>query len=197
MRPAGIAAVCNEVIVGARRRIVELGSGVSTVLLARLLTRRRPRGGWRLVAIEHDAAWVQRVSDELDREGVGDRVEVLHAPLVPHAVAAGDLLWYDEAAVTAGLDTALGGDLIDLLVVDGPPAFAPGFGLARYPALPVLRHRLVAGATVVLDDVERPGEQEVVRRWEHEFGLSFQRLPAQAGVAVATINRPTFSTGQS
>ena len=197
MRPGGLAAVCNDVIINARRRIVELGSGVSTVLLARLLTRQRPRGGWRLAAVEHDAGWVQRVTDELDREGIGDHVAVLHAPLVPHALAEADLLWYDEAAMAAGLDAALGGELIDLLVVDGPPAYAAGYGLARYPALPVLQHRLAPGATVVLDDVERPGEQEVVRRWESETDLSFQRLPEQAGVAVATTTGPISPRRQS
>jgi len=197
MRPDGLAAVCSDVIVSARRRIVELGRGVSTVLLARLLTRRRPPGGWRLAAVEHDAGWVQRVSDELDREGIGDHVAVLHAPLVPHGLSDGELLWYDEAAVTAGLDAALGGDLIDLLVVDGPPAYAPGYGLARYPALPVLQPRLAPGATVVLDDVERPGEQEVVRRWERQIGLSFRRLPEQAGVAVATISGPISARRQT
>jgi predicted O-methyltransferase YrrM len=186
MRPDGLAAVCTDVIVNARRRIVELGSGVSTIVLARLLTRRRPQGDWRLAAVEHDAGWVQRVTDELDREGIADHVAVLHAPLVPHRLAAADLLWYDEAALTAGLDAALGGDAVDLLVVDGPPAYAPGHGLARYPALPVLRPRLAPGATIVLDDVGRPGEQEIVRRWEHESGLSFQRVPDPAGVSVAT-----------
>lgn len=188
MRPDGLAVVCNDIIVNGRRRIVELGSGVSTVVLARLLNRRRPRGDWRLVAVEHDTAWVQRVTDELDRAGIADHVTVVHAPLVPHRFAAGDLRWYDEAAVAAGLDAALAGNRIDLLVVDGPPAYVPGFGLARYPALPVLRRHLAPGATIVLDDVERPGEQEVMRRWERETGLSFERVPEPAGVAIATTN---------
>ena len=188
MRPEGLVAVCNDVIVNGRRRVVELGSGVSTVLLARLLTRRHPAGGWRLAAVEHDASWAQRVSDQLDRENIGRHVSVVYAPLVAHPLAASGLLWYDEAAVTAGLDAMLRGDLIDLLVVDGPPAYAPGHGLARYPALPVLQDRLAPAATVVLDDSDRPGEQEVVRRWERNTGLSFQRLPEPARVAVATIS---------
>jgi predicted O-methyltransferase YrrM len=188
MRPDGLVAVCDDVIVNGRRRIVELGSGVSTVLLARLLTRRRPGGGWRLAAVEHDASWARRVTEQLDRENIGRHVTVVHAPLIPHRLAASNLLWYDEAAVAAGLDAMLRGDLVDLLVVDGPPAYAPGHGLARYPALPVLQHRLAPGATVVLDDIDRPGEQEVARRWERSTRLSFQRLPAPAGVAIATID---------
>ena len=48
-------------------------------------------------------------------------------------------------------------------------------GTARAPALPVLWDRLAPGATVVLDDIERPGEQEVLRRWEGEFDVVFTR----------------------
>ena len=193
MRPGSLVAVCNDVIVNGRRRVVELGSGVSTVLLARLLTRLCPRGGWRIAAVEHDASWAQRVTDQLDRETIGRHVSVIHAPLVPHPLAAADLLWYDDAAMAAGLDVMLRGDLVDLLVVDGPPAYVTGQGLARFPALPVFQHRLAPGATVVLDDIDRPGEQEVVRRWERSTSLVFERLSHPAGVAIATIS----STGET
>ena len=189
MRPEGLAAVCNDVIVNGRRRVVELGSGVSTVLLARLLSRQRPPGGWRVVTVEHDASWAQRVTDQLNGENIGRHVTVIHAPLVPHPLALEDLLWYDEAAVAAGLEAGLRGDLADLLVVDGPPAYAAGHGLARYPALPVLHHRLAPGATVVLDDIDRPGEQDVLRLWERTIGLSFRPLPEPARVAFATIRQ--------
>ena len=102
--------------------------------------------------------------------------------------------WYDEAAVAAGLDTAFGGEPIDLLIVDGPPAFAVGHGTSRYPALPVLHERLAPGATVVLDDIERPGEQVVLERWELEFRLTFERR--LAGVAMATVGSVGERTGE-
>jgi predicted O-methyltransferase YrrM len=155
-------------------------------LLARLLSRRAAERDWRLVAVEHDVAWARRVTEELDREGIGHQVTVVDAPLTEHPLAQRGLEWYDETAMSSGLDRALGGEQIDLLVVDGPPAFAAGFELARYPALPALRHRLAPGATVVLDDIDRVGEQEVVRRWEAELGLRFRRV-APARVAVATV----------
>ena len=123
------------------------------------------------------ASWRVRV--------VGDGVVVVEAPLLEHPAADERLGWYDEAAVAAGLDMAFGGEPIDLLIVDGPPAFAAGHGTSRYPALPVLRKRLAPGATVVLDDIERPGEQVVLERWEREFGLTFDRR--LAGVAMATV----------
>jgi predicted O-methyltransferase YrrM len=187
MRPAGLVTVCNDVVLNGRRRVVELGSGISTVLLGRLLCQRWPLGGFRLVAVEHDARWARWVTEQLDREGIGSEVVVVHAPLARHPRAEAGLSWYDEAALTGGLRTGLRGDPIDLLLVDGPPAYAAGHGMARYPALPVLCDWLAAGATVVLDDAERAGEQEVLRRWERETGLDFDRRAEQAGVAVATV----------
>lgn len=187
MRPAGLVMVCNDIVLGDRRRVVELGSGLSTVLLARLLAQRAPVGGFTLVAVEHDERWARWVREQLDREEIGEHVVVVDAPLTTCDGAPGGLKWYDEAALAAGLDGALGAAPIELLVVDGPPAYAAGHGLGRYPALPVLRSRLAPGGTVVLDDVERRGEQDVLRRWESETDLVFHRHAEAAGVAVATV----------
>ncbi len=51
MRPAGLVTVCNDIVLNERRRIVELGSGVSTVLLARLMHQRPPSGGFRMASV--------------------------------------------------------------------------------------------------------------------------------------------------
>lgn len=195
MRPTGLVTVCNDIVLNQRHRIVELGSGISTVLLARLLTQHLPPGGFRMASVEHDARWARWVSEQLDREGTGTDVTIVRAPLTPHPRAERGLPWYDEAALTEGLREALGADPIDLLVVDGPPAHAAGQGLARYPALPVLGNRLAPGATVVLDDVERPGEQEVLRRWELETGLGFDRSAERGGAAMARM--PAEGSGTS
>jgi hypothetical protein len=186
MRLSGLVAVCNDIVLNDRRRIVEFGSGISTVLFARLLAQLSADGGdRRLASVEHDARWRRWVLGQLAREAVGDHISVVDAPLRPRP-ADGSWSWYDEAAVDAGIDAALGGDRVDLLMVDGPPAFSDGLSLARQRALPVLRERLAPDATVILDDVERVGEQEVLRRWEDEFGLVFRR-DRDAGVAIATV----------
>jgi hypothetical protein len=77
--------------------------------------------------------------------------------------------WYAPAHLEAIPDG------IDLLVVGGPKASAPGLQLARYPALPHFAPKLTPDATVILDDVHRPGEQEIVERWEREHGRRFER----------------------
>ena len=184
MRVAGMVAICNDIVLRSRRRVVELGSGTSTVLIARLLEQYWPDGGYRHVAVEHDAGWLHWVTDQLAREGLSDRTAVVHAPLVSHDLAVDGLLWYDATALAHGLDACLGEEPIDLLVVDGPPADTADKVLARYPALPMLAPRLSPGATIVLDDIERPGEQEVVRRWTQQLGLRFNAPDLHAGIAV-------------
>jgi hypothetical protein len=184
MRASGLVSVCNEIVLGPRRRIVELGSGTSTVLLARLL-REQDLGGT-LDAVEHHAGWADRVNAMLDAEGLSSVARVTLAPLGPHPDALDGLPWYDPAALAAVLE----GPAVDLLVVDGPPAFRRSDALARYPALPALLPALAPDAVVVLDDVVRAGEAEIVERWEalspwrfdrrEDEGIAFGRVPAQA-----------------
>lgn len=174
MRPAGLVDVCNEIVLGRRGNVVELGSGASTALLGRLL---RTRGG-RLSAVEHHEGWAEVVADQLRAEGLEDTATVTHAPLTEHPHSSGDLHWYSaEALATVG-----GGDPIDLLIVDGPPAYATGMGLARQPALLALADRLTPDAAVVLDDIDRAGEQAVLAHWERETAFRFERLPS--GIAI-------------
>jgi hypothetical protein len=78
MRPAGLVKVCNEIVHGDRTRILECGSGVSTVLLARLL-HERERGV--LTSLEHDLHWATLIQDRLQREHLDQIARVVHAPL--------------------------------------------------------------------------------------------------------------------
>jgi predicted O-methyltransferase YrrM len=172
MRPGGLVDVCNEIVLGGRRRVLELGAGASTVLLARLLAQE----GGTLTAVEHDAAWAAWVTARLDREGLGAGARVVHAALVPSAHADDGLGWYAPDGMAAALD----GDPPDLVIVDGPPADGPGQGAARAPALGALQERLAPGATVVLDDAVRPGETQVLERWERETDWRFERRAVQA-----------------
>lgn len=160
MHPAAVATVVNSVVLNRHRAIVECGAGVSTAVLARVV---RQEGG-HIYAIEEEAEWATRVSAWLDRDGTADAVTIIHAPLEGTPETA----WYRRAALV-DIPAA-----IDLLVVDGPAACAPGRALARYPALPFFNEKLAPGATVVLDDISRPGEQEILARWRSEFGREFE-----------------------
>lgn len=177
LQPAACALLCER-IRGGRREVVECGSGVSTVLLARAL---RDAGGGRLHALEHDPTWAATVRALLERERLGGVATVVEAPLGPHALARNGCGWYTADAVE---ELPRGG--IDLLLVDGPPAGEPGLGEARYPALPALAARLAADALVALDDVDRPGEAAVLAAWEAETKY---RLARAGGTRLALGSR--------
>jgi hypothetical protein len=168
MRPAGLVAVCNEIVHGARTRIVECGSGVSTVVLAR---RLRERGAGCLLALEHDRHWAALVNEQLRRDALDGIARVLDAPL------EGEPAWYAPARLLELPDE------LDLLLVDGPPAYDAGHETRRAPALPRLQERLVAAAAVVLDDIARPGERDVLAGWEASTDWRFA-LDERAGVAI-------------
>jgi predicted O-methyltransferase YrrM len=159
MRPAGLVSVCNDIVHGRRTNVVECGSGVSTVVLARLL-RQRGIGGT-VVALEHDRDWAHLVNELLAEDQLSAFGRVILAPL------EGDPPWYS----LGGLDDLP--DTIDLLIVDGPPADRPGAGLRRAPALPTLQSRLSESAVVYLDDVNRPGEQSVLAGWQAATDWTF------------------------
>jgi hypothetical protein len=172
MRPAGLVHVCNDIVHRGRTRIVECGSGVSTVVLARLLRQRG--GGATVVALEHDAQWATVVTDMLRRESLADVARIVYAPLED------DPPWYARSALAEMPDD------VDLLVVDGPPAHAPGTGHLRAPALAAFGPRLTETATVILDDVNRPGERAVLTCWESETPW---RLSVDDAASVATGRR--------
>lgn len=178
MRPGGVVAILNDIALNQRQRVIECGSGMTTMIIARLLKER----GGRLVTIEHDPGWAAYVARELERQGLGQSAEVVEAPLERSPLGLDDNPWYASTAVESAL-TALGG-MADLLIVDGPPAFRPGTELARYPALPAFEPALSEGCTVILDDAGRDGERRVLARWEEDTAFTFKIRIDSGGVAV-------------
>lgn len=167
MRPSGLVKVLNDVVVHQRKFIVECGGGVSTYFLVSLLKER----GGRLLTLEHNRQWCDVIGSFLREQGLADVVTIVHAPLAPstHRFEANGNDWYDEAIVAA----ALGNEKVDLLLVDGPPAYERKIRYARYPAVPFFKPFLAERYTIVLDDVVRKGEREILARWEAELGIRF------------------------
>jgi predicted O-methyltransferase YrrM len=166
--------VLNEIAFGGRTSIIELGSGMSTVVISRLLAER----GGSLVSVEHEPQWAGIVRAQLELENLGTVAQIEGATLEPHELSLDGAPWYSADAI-ATLPSAA-----DLLLVDGPPGYGEGMSLSRYPALPALADRLTPGAVVILDDADREGEQQIVARWllalpEWSFGVD-----TATGVAV-------------
>jgi predicted O-methyltransferase YrrM len=142
------------------RTVVECGSGVSTLVLARHF---RITGDGHVYALEHDRWWYELMQEWLLERNLADYATVIYAPLERVEVDRGTFTWYSLAAAKPVLDLSR----IQLLLVDGPPGVVGS--LARYPALPLLRSRLAPSSVVVLDDAQRPDEQRIGRLWEEQL----------------------------
>lgn len=152
------------------RLVVEASSGTSTIVIGLCLQRL---GTGLVVALEHDEVYAARTRAAVEEHGLSAYVRVVHAPLVLQRVNGVDHRWYDLAGLSLEHP-------IDLLVVDGPPDTTQS--MARYPAVPLLRDRLHAGARILLDDGARPDERITAERWAAELhGASLEYLQLEAG----------------
>jgi predicted O-methyltransferase YrrM len=121
--------------------VVELGSGVSTLVVAK-------SGARKIVSIDNSDEWGAKTVALLKEHKLRG-VDVRIAPLRPYANGSD---WYEVAAIR---------DLknIDLLIIDGPPGSKNPE--ARYPALQQFKDKLSASAVVIIDDVHRDGERKL------------------------------------
>lgn len=148
--PEAIALVHDAVTRRGLRTVVELGPGVSSVILGRALPDIEFYG------VEHDPFYAQRLADQL-RDHAVTNYQVLSAPLVGQQVEGRSVEWYEPVVLEQLPDS------IDVLIVDGPPNWDGRS--RRAAALPMLGPRLRPGALVVVDDAARPDERKMVTAW--------------------------------
>ena len=149
------------------RSILELGSGSSTVLIARCL-RILGRSDCLHIAVDHESRFLEITRRNLQLNGLADGVDLWTCPL--RSISGTAQIWY------GGLAEKLRGKTIDLLIVDGPPGALQAE--SRFPALPMLLPFLSEACVVVLDDASRPDERTIARRWAEanpQFSLEFLR----------------------
>jgi len=147
------------------RLVVELGSGVSTLIVAK-------SGAKKVISMDNSEEFAGKTRALLKAHGVRG-VEIRVAELVPHHSGVN---WYD---------TSKFGDLkrIDLLIVDGPPGSKDPN--ARKPALSELIGRLSPRAVIVIDDVNRDGERELAEAFAEALPNHVLTIyPHEKGTAV-------------
>lgn len=169
--PDFLLALADLVLDRRPARLIEVGSGLTTLILAKAMAAI---DAGHLFSLEHRTEDVERTGGMLADRGLSDRVTLIHAPL--EGGWAGPQkggLYYRREAVPDGP--------FDLVVIDGPPAWEDG--QARYPAGEALLDRMGPAGIAVLDDADRPGERDCVERWHRERPtLKFARVPLEKGM---------------
>jgi len=152
-----LGELLRTIAVRRPRCVVELGSGVSTLVIAAAL---RSNGAGRLISIDGDEGYAAHTRDQLQRQALSDWVELRFAALTEMKCEGILRPWYDTRVLA---DVAE----VDLLFIDGPPTALRAD--IRYPSLPFFWRRLAPGAIVLLDDAGRAAERAMATAWQHQF----------------------------
>lgn len=140
------------------KRILEIGSGASTVLLGLHAARHSAQ----VVSLEHLDRYYGRTRRSLETFDLLDHVDLKLGPLRSRRFPDGeDHLWYD---------VALEGDF-DFVFVDGPPKQN-----GRQGVLFAIFDHLTPGWEIWLDDGLRPHEQRCMNLWRSHYRFTCSRL---------------------
>jgi predicted O-methyltransferase YrrM len=148
----GLLRLVSDHILEARpQRVVEFGTGASTLIIARAL---QIAGGGELISFEQHAEFVEATRHWLAEHGLQADLRAVPLRSSPGGWPG---LWYDHGPLP---------EPIDLLLIDGPPWTIHPFTRG---AASTLFGLIAPGGTVMLDDAARPGERIVARRWRREW----------------------------
>jgi predicted O-methyltransferase YrrM len=148
------------------RIVLDLGSGVSTLVLA------KASPGAKVFSVDHLPEFAGKTRLLLEDHQITN-VDLRVAPLSPHP-SGGD--WYEVAALS---DI----DQIDLLFIDGPPGSKND--KARHPALAHCLSKLSPKAVIVIDDAGRDGERALAEMFLQALpGYQLEFLNHEKGTAV-------------
>lgn len=169
--PDFLFRVAEEV---ARRKpsvVVECSSGVSTLVISRMLCKQ---GFGHLYSLEDSPLYAEKSREILRQHNLSDWATILDAPLT---LDQSETPWYSLKKLP---DAVLN---IDMLVVDGP--VGANREQARFPALPVLYQRLNKKCLIILDDADRKDEKEIVRRWAKSYPeFEVCHIPMEKGMTM-------------
>lgn len=152
--PDFLLKLVELVVSESPKYVIELGSGVSSVVLGAAL-KKFSQG--KVESFDHDEAFSNKTNRFLEVNSLQNIVNINYSPLMDYRFDENKWSWYDKLQIHK-IETN-----IDLLVVDGPPRFLQEN--SRFLALPILFDRLSKKSTIALDDANRENEKQVVKGW--------------------------------
>ena len=155
-------ALIQEILAKSSGNVLDVGSGISTLLAGYAVEKR---GNGNVIALEHEETYFIRNKKMIADHQLTNCVKIYHCPLKKYTINGEEWLWYDISGVPAW-------ENIEVVSIDGPPGNIQK--LSRYPALPILNTKICDTAVVLLDDGDRPDEKLIVEKWKQEFSVQTQ-----------------------
>lgn len=152
MNPDSLLLLSDLVRQRKPKKILEIGSGTSTVWMATFAASVNAQ----LISVDHLEEYRETTHQSLRDLGLEAQVDLRLAELMEIEIGGETAKWYDADQFADLYD-------IDMVIVDGPPE-STGLN-PRFPAFPLLRDKLSSGALIVVDDLHREQETQMVEKW--------------------------------
>ncbi len=164
--------------------VMELGSGLSTVVMAYAL---EACGNGSVTSLDDHAGYAARTRSQLREHGLDEYAKVVLTRFSRLELDCGVPFWY-------ALPDLCAEPPIDLLFIDGPMRdYHPRI---RYPALPILQEYLADNAIVVVDDCHKIDNSYVLQDWLAEFpGLQIENEDGFPRFTVLRFSRSPLNAG--
>ena len=156
-----IEAIINTIIYANSTNIIECGSGLSTLVIGKLLSKQKNA---QILAIENDETWINLITRLLNDNMISN-VTFRKSDLIQMQEEGKIGKWYNIPEI---LEKS---DLVDAIIVDGPYAEKHHDPYSRYYSYQLIANRLKRGGFVYLDDVNRHAEKDFLNEWLKRTGL--------------------------
>lgn len=153
--PIVIKEIFNDLLFNKCKNIIEFGSGLSTVSIARFIIKEDI--DCTIHSIENDEKWISTILKFLKTDANDKRINLIHAPIQASPFSyKGHDKWYDINALAESIKSK---KKFDLVLVDGPKGSLCPF--SRYGFIPFLANRISNDPIIYIDDFHREEEKEL------------------------------------
>lgn len=163
------------------KTIVELGSGLSTIVIASILKDLKLNQSM-LISFDESEKYLGSTKSYLNKNLLEEYVSLNHCPLENIIINNKSYNWYKFNEII------LESRKIDLLIVDGPISNNTD---SRYPAINQLFKYFNNSTLIFVDDSNRENEKRIIQEWQKEYknNISLTKLNTVKGNILITFSK--------
>ena len=176
--PEFLCHLSNEICINNRRNVVEFGSGITTLVLARLAKINSIN--LNITTIDQSHEWQNVVKQIAVRDGIDQYIKFVHNPIEQGVY--GNIAEVQQRIFSEK-------DKFDCAVLDGP---ASGHAFTRLESMPIVKDYLCNSFVVFFHDTDRNEEKQLAVEWANR--LHNTKLSFFSRYAVISDNAHAFSS---